>query len=185
MRRTTGIGIVLIALGVLVGGGLLAWTLMSVGDRVDRLVRVDVPGTGSVQLPAGKQVVYAEFDGSVGKREARPRLAIDLDGPSGLLSVDRYGADAIYNLSGRHGRAIATVNVPVAGDYRVSVGVAGGGRTPSTIAIGPTVMGVTGFVLPLVGGILALAGGLVAGILTIVLPRRLRHRASAEVPPTV
>lgn len=184
MARTTWIGTLLIVAGVVAGAVLLGMSLSDVSARVKALDRVPYPAGGTITAEAGGRiVVYAEYPSAVGKGEARPAATIAIEGDAGPVPMGTYDASANYSLEGNNGVAIATADLPGPGSYRVSITPTGDSAGVMRLAIGPSVLSATNFVLPLVGGILLFIGGLVAGVLTIVLPRRRRRRAAAAVTP--
>ena len=104
----------------------------------------------------------------------RSRLPVSTTGSPAptkqTLTVERYRTSLNYELSGRSGRAIGTIEVPTAGQYTItSTG------DPVTIAIGPSVArGIVGLVLAVLAAGAALLALIVTGIVMGV------RRASAR-----
>lgn len=176
--------ILLAVLGLVVAGGVavLVPAALDLGQRVDDLARVDTPGRSTVTLSAGDQVIYVEYpganctgtrrdaDGDVDGCEPVPMPAFDLrvtDSGEQTVPIDRYNSSLTYDLSGRSGRAIGTIDVPADGEYTIAT--TGG---PVTIAIGPSIaQGIVRVVLAAVLAGLAFIGLIVTGIVMVVRRR--------------
>lgn len=132
---------VLVILGVVGAGAFAVSALLAMRSHLDDLPNVEVPGTMSVRLEAGGQVVYYEGN-------AAPSLAdlqVTVTGPDGrTVSVKRYEADLRNDISGdRSIQAMGTFDAERTGTYRIStdgpptlgaIGV-GGSFAPRAIAI--------------------------------------------------
>jgi hypothetical protein len=160
------------AVGAAAVVGAVAWFvsgLAGVGDAVDELSRVPVPGSAVVTLAAGKNAVYYEGRGS-------PAVQLDLqrvDGPP--VTIGPHRDDTTYDAGGHHGRSIAGFTLEESGDYRLTVR----GEAPAGghVAVGKGVGGK--IVSAVVGGLGIFFGGLLLCGLLIILTARAR-RASAR-----
>ena len=171
------LGLLFVAL--LGGFALAVGSFLRFDNDIDNFARADAPGRSTVTLDAGNFVVYAEYPGAncTGVRRASdgdtqgcepvpaPRFDYRVSGANeATLAIARYRTSLNYELSGRSGRAIGTIEVPTAGQYTITAT-----GDPVTIAIGPSVArGIVGLVLAvLIAGaaLLALIGtGIVMGV---------------------
>jgi hypothetical protein len=160
--------------------GAIAWfvfSLVRVGEEVERFVRVPVPGQETVRLEARKYVVY--YEGPNAEVEA-PRFAVGIaDARTGVpLTIAPYGGSLTYAFEGNEGAAAWTVTPPRPGRYAVRTrgpaGIDGSVAFGRSIAwpIARTIVGTFA-----IGGLL-----LAAGVGLIVLTAVRRSRAS-RVPP--
>jgi hypothetical protein len=147
-------------------GGAIAWFVVaftSLGDKVDELHRIEVPGSATIELDAGDKAVYWEGRG------ASPPLRIavlKVDGEA--IDVGPHGGEVTYEVNGHNGTSIAGFEVPEDGRYVVSVE----GRR-GLIAVGDGVGG--RIVSAVVGGLAIFFGGLLlCGLLLILTARRRR-----------
>lgn len=146
--------------------GAIAWVvtgLMGLGDRVQELHRMAVPGQLVAELEAGKQSVYWESGG-----RARVEIAVRrVDGPA--VPVGPHGGEVTYSAGGHSGESIAGFEITDPGRYLMVVD----GRE-GVVAFGPGVGGT--IVRAIVGAIAIFFGGLLlSGLLLIATARRRRR----------
>jgi hypothetical protein len=156
----------LLALASIAGG--VAWFALgfsSLGDKVDELHRVDVPGRAVVELESGKQSIYWEGSG------ASPPMRIAVRSAGGAqVPVGPHGGEVTYDVNGHSGTSVAGFSVDEAGRYEVVVDSDTGG---GVVAVGKGVGGQ--IVKAIVGGLGIFFGGLLlTGALIIVTARRRR-----------
>ena len=147
--------------------GAIGWFvvgLTSLGDKVDDLHRVTVPGQAVVELEAGKQSVYWEGGGAIPPLEITVR---EVDGPA--VEVGPHGGEVTYEVDGRSGTSVAGFEVDDDGRYLV---VVGGDGAQGIVAVGPGVGGQ--IVSAVVGGLAIFFGGLLLCGLVIILTARRR-----------
>lgn len=160
----------LLALLAVAGG--VGWFVMgfsSLGDKVDELHRVDVPGRAVVELEAGKQSAYWE-----GAGDAVPPLQIAvrrIDGPA--IAVGPHGGEVTYDINGRSGTSVAGFAIEEAGPYLVVVDSESG---RGAVAVGKGVGGQ--IVRAIIGGLGIFFGGLLLTGVVIILTARRRRRAT-------
>lgn len=152
---------------VAVAGGV-AWFVLgfsSLGDRVDELDRVDVPGQAVVELESGKQSVYWEGGDVVPPLEISVRR---VDGPQ--VPVGPHGGEVTYDVGSRSGTSVAGFEIEQAGRYRVIVA---SDSASGVVAFG---RGVGGHIVrAVVGGLGIFFGGLLlVGVVIIITARRRR-----------
>jgi hypothetical protein len=154
----------LVAVVAVAGGiGWFVLGLTSLGDKVDDLHRIAVPGQAVVELEAGKQSVYWEGGGTVPPLEIAVR---EVDGPA--VAVGPHGGEVTYEVDGRSGTSVAGFEVDDDGRYLV---VVGGERTQGAVAVGKGVGGQ--IVSAVVGGLGIFFGGLLlCGVVIIITARR-------------
>jgi hypothetical protein len=168
-RGVARAGVALMAVCVVVFIVAILWR--SFGGDYDKYGRVDVPGSGSVELPQGQvDVVFAAqlaTNGSGGALNV-PALSFDLVPPDGVADPsvkEDYGSSVSVN-SSAHIR-VWRMQVPVAGTYAVRTdGDVGGYIDPqltfgagSTVPVWPIIASATLF---LVGLALTLLGAAAA-----------------------
>lgn len=156
----------LLAVGAVAGG--VAWFVLglsSLGDKVDELHRVEVPGQAVVELESGKQAVYWEGGDVVPLLEIAVRR---VDGPP--VPVGPHGGEVTYDVGSRSGTSVAGFEIERAGRYRVIVT---SDSASGVVAVGRGVGGQ--IVRAVVGGIVIFFGGLLlVGVVIIVTARRRR-----------
>jgi hypothetical protein len=187
---------------VLVGGVIGGLTLMVVGfvnlsRLVDDFARIEVVGgEGSDRLVfdrAGRFVLYYEFEsdidgvGFVGADADLPAVieatvrGPGLEGPPLLVRDERN--DFSFSFSGNAGISFASVRIPEAGTYTVTI--ESSETSPFVVSVGPSVFGqLRGYVL---GGLALLGVGVVVGVTAIVVlavKRGRRKRERAQARPT-
>ncbi|MDX6371639.1 MAG: hypothetical protein QOD98_627 [Nocardioidaceae bacterium] len=169
-RRVLGASIALMVLCIVGFVGTLVWH--SFGGDYDKYGRIDVPGSGTVSLPAGEvEIHYAVRLATNGGGGALtvPNLSFSMDGPDGARGVhvtEDIGGTVTVN-SSSHVR-VWKLQVKDAGDYSVTTdGDVGGFIAPqltfgqrSPLPAWPTVVFALGFVIALG---LVLVAGLAAG----------------------
>lgn len=168
-RRASTLGYWLAGLlALLAVAGGVAWFALgfsSLGDRVDELGRISVPGQAIVELESGKQSIYWEGGGSVPALEISVRR---VDGPP--VAVGPHGGEVTYDVNGHSGTSVAGFAVDEAGRYLV---VVGSDNPSGSIAVGKGVGG--HIVRAVVGGLGIFFGGLLfSGVAIIVTARRRR-----------
>jgi hypothetical protein len=194
VRRT------LLLLGALAAVALTALAITVVVDAIDQFsggarigkTRTPVPGQRDATLEERKYVVYYEVDSGFAGGFDKTReivvpaeldLAIRRDGDGPPLPLDDYGGDFEVSSGGRTAQAWRTVEVPRAGNYRISAGPEVRAAAPAIVLGRP----VSGRVLRLVFGIAALLAGLGLGGLVgaIAVGLRLRARSQPVTPPAL
>ncbi|AFU06054.1 hypothetical protein [Nocardia brasiliensis] len=160
------LGALLIALGVLGGAALAVGSFTQVSGRVDDFQRIEVPGSGAVQLSeTGGYTVYFEYSGAseaIFGGEVNVRIA---DPGGAPVQLRRYDSDVTYSFGKREGRAALSFDAAVPGTYQVTI--QGDPGTSATAAIGRGLG--TSFVGTLLGGIALGVGGLLLGLAVVIV----------------
>lgn len=175
-KRPSALGYWVAAMvGVAAVAGAVVWFVAgigSIGDAVDDLQRIPVPGTRTVPLEAGKNAVYLE-DGDAGSG-----VTITIRKVGGAaVDVGPHGGDTTYDVGGHHGVSVAGFALDDDGDYAVGVDGEGG-----TAAVGKGIGG--HIVSAVVGGLGLFFGGLLLCGLLILLTARARRVPTAPPAPT-
>lgn len=143
----------LIVVPVLLGVGGAVQSARRLGATIDAMVRVEVPGTREVDLPAGDLTIYAE--GRV------DNLSCTLADASGSpIALHRPNGNTSYTWGGRHGEAVLDFTSPHAGRYVLTCTPGEDTRFFTRFAIG------RGLGWPIVGLVASLLGGLFGAGLT-------------------
>ena len=159
-KRASTLGYWLAGLvGLAAVAGAIAWFVLGftgLGDRVDDLERVPIPGSAVVTLEQGKNAVYYEGRGD-------PSLQIRLRALDGIdVVVGPHGGDVTYDVNGHSGRSVAGFTLERSGDYELSVDGPRG-----VLAVGKGVGG--RIVSAILGGLGIFFGGLLlCGVLIIL-----------------
>jgi hypothetical protein len=167
---------------LVLGGALGAFLLLTVGafgflGRIDHLARIEVPGARSVHLDRGTVTVFDEPSSGSAVAPATIQVTVTPVGGGRSLTVGPPRHAERYLIEGRNGVAIAAIDVPSAGSYRVEVQ----GPPASRVAIGPsprrhlTDFGVAALVVVVLG-----VGG---GIVVLVFTRRRRRDSMSKWLP--
>jgi hypothetical protein len=162
-------------LGIGIGIWWFVHGFTTLGDKVERLERVPVPGQRTVTLSEGAQSIY--FESGDGQDVAVPELRIRIvpEGGGAPLAVRNHDGSATYSIDGYDGQSVYGFDAPREGRYTVKVSA----RTESlpaspVLALGE---GIGGHILGIVlGGLGFIFGGLLAagGWLIAVAVRRRR-----------
>src|SRR5690349_8884213 len=106
-RRTTIIGLVLLAIGVPLGIALIIVAVGSTARRVESLRRIAPSGRAELTFDQpGSSTVYAETDHVVGKSSPKPAIEVSIANTTGARATSRpYDSQTTYNLSGHSGIA--------------------------------------------------------------------------------
>lgn len=177
-----GAGILVIIAGVIsaIVVGISGFTDMS--DTVDGFQRVEVPGSGDVQLAANHDyTVYLEYSGATDS-DVPGQVRGRLTDPSGqVVDWQPYSSSVTYQFGHREGRAEFSFHATQSGTYHLEseggpdVTIAVGGGLGSSIA--GTIL--TAFVI--VG--LSLLLGVLAIVVVLVLRSRSRRTPAPAVAP--
>ena len=177
--------------GVLIAGaciGAALWAVLAFFgyiDQVNSFQRMTVPGTAIVHVtqPATR-VLYYE---STGPAPSLAQLGLHVTGPAGnAVTVTPYSGDLRYDVPPvnptRTGKAIASFEATVLGNYTISASTATGTGTSGTIAIGSDLLWDAA---PHIIGIIAVfLAGTGAGLTLIIITavRRSSARRLAAAP---
>jgi hypothetical protein len=172
------VGGALVGVGVLVGALLLGLAVShsigefrDLGDDVDAMDRISVPGEGVVTIDgAGDRVIYVEGGGGAAPIAtlSPTEVTVESTAPDSTpIPVRNVSVSETYDLSGHSGRAALEFTVDEPGDYRIAVEEAPSSVT--NVAVGPhlDLIGPIGsifvavFVPAGVGGVLVIAGAVV------------------------
>jgi hypothetical protein len=184
------------SLGYWIGGALIAaacigaviWAVLAFfgyTDQVNSFQRMTVPGTATVHItqPATR-VLYYE---STGPAPSLAQLGLHVPGPAGnAVTVTPYSGDLRYDVPPvnptRTGKAIASFDATVPGNYTISASTGTGTGTSGTIAIGSDLLWDAA---PHIIGIIAVfLAGTGAGLTLIIITavRRSSARRLAAAP---
>jgi hypothetical protein len=172
---------------IIVVAGLIAIAWFGLGfsrfsDRVEDFQRVPANGSGEVTLDdAGGYVIYFEGPGaSDGDVPAGQAQLTPVDGGD-PVPLESYESDFTYDISGRSGLAVLTVDIEQPGTYLLESEVEGDGE----LAVGKSVANtlVTSVVGALAVGGLGFVTGVVVLIVTAVRRRGSRTRNAPWIPP--
>jgi len=164
------IGYVLGVGAVVLGLGLAALILVRTLQRVEELPSLAMPGSGTVELPAGSVTGYGEStSGSVGVAAISARCDAS-DAHGAPLEVSRPAAHVSYRVGGRDGLSLLELELPVAGPVTIRCETA----TPFRLVFG---VGVGSGIVAAVASVL---GGLTLGVLLLVFTWRRRQQARAR-----
>ncbi|MFC6010417.1 hypothetical protein [Nocardia lasii] len=173
------VGALVIVLGVIsaVAVGVTGFVRMS-GD-IDSFQRVEVPGSGELDLDAGDYTIYFEYPGasSAGTPES---VWVALTDPAGEeVLIEDYSSRQTYGLGGHEGRAIFTFRVDESGVYTLDTE----GGPNITVAVGHSLgSSIVGTVLiALAIGLISVFVGL-AILLTAVIRRSRARRKLTRGP---
>ena len=161
--------------------GLAIWWVaagfMNFTDEVDGFERIPIPGAAVLQLESGKSAVYHEARSTGGDRTA-PGLNLSVRNLQGERApkISRYGASVTYDVNGRSGIAVWTVDAPEAGRYRVRVTSPSSEAAGTEIAVGRPIG--SRIVRIVVGGAAIFVLGAGIGTAAIVLTAVRRRRAA-------
>jgi hypothetical protein len=164
-----------IALVAAILGGVGAFAIfmyMAIGgtDDADRYGRISLPGRGTVDLPEGKVALYYEERVTLGENDS-------LDVPDGLRVTARREVTVrsekviqnAVNLDGRSLREFAKLEIPAAGEYRVSARSRQPGSNRPAVTFGKSQLENLGTAGILAGGILGT--GLLVALASLLLGR--------------
>ncbi len=200
--RTTGywVGGALVGVGFLVGALLLGLAVShsigefrDLGDDVDAMDRISVPGEGVVTIDgAGDRVIYVEGGGGAAPIATLSPTEVTVESiapDSTPIPVRNVSVSETYDLSGHSGRAALEFTVDEPGDYRIAVEEAPSWVT--NVAVGPhlDLIGPIGsifvavFVPAGVGGVLVLAGAVVLIVTGVRRSAAQRQARVAAAPP--
>ena len=157
----------LIAVPVLLGTIGVIYSSRNLGSTIDQMLRVDMPGTHEVDLPAGDLTVYAEgqFAGlTCGVTDAATGEPLQVRRPSGHTT---------YNWGSRSGESVLAFTTPRAGRYAMTCTSTGGEHYATRLAIGGGMWG------PIIGLVVATLGGMFGAGLTAVGVWLWRRRSPA------
>jgi hypothetical protein len=162
----------LVALAVLVVGlAVAAIAMWRLYQRVEGFARIEMPGEGTVNLPAGDLVVYAE--GVPGLIEDFSTRCEAADATDAVLPFGSKTGSTNYTLGGRSGTSILELDVPKAGPVTIRCT----SDRPFVLAIGPGLgLGIA------VAGLSAIVG--VFGALGIAFRTWRRRRRERRAVPT-
>jgi hypothetical protein len=141
-------------------------------DRIEQFPRIDVPGSGSVQLAAGEYVLYYEGRGGP---PVDLSIAVSRDGVEVETGV--YVGDLRYDApDGLVGQATRTFRARSAGHYTIDVNGAVGRRAALAVGEGLPTATIATVLAALLVIALSLGGGLVVLIVTGVRRARATSR---------
>lgn len=119
----------LIVVPLLLGALGTFYSARRVSATIDDMVRVEVPGTREVELPAGDLIIYAE-----GRADDLSCTLTDASGSP--IALHRPNGRTTYSWSGRHGEAVLTFTSPRAGRYLLTCPAGADTRFFTRFAIG-------------------------------------------------
>lgn len=175
------VGAAIVVIGIGVGIAMIVGAVQSSLQAVDDYARVPVPGTEVVTLEEGQLTIYAEYRSSgywYGGPDPYVRIYEARTGDE-LTWYPTYSSST-YELGGRHGMSIGTVDVPADGRYEVVVEE--GTSSASAVAIGEEVA--FGAVAGVFGGIGVAALGVLIGTVAMIVVGVRRGRAKRAQRPT-
>ncbi|MEP7203834.1 MAG: hypothetical protein ABI894_14560 [Ilumatobacteraceae bacterium] len=187
-------GIILLMVGILGGGAIVAKGMANYKDAVKSLARAPVGCTTTLVFdkPA-TYTVYVETKGKLGELsgdcEANggsythpgaklPKVSMTLLDSNGDEVTLQRGVTAEYDVDGYEATAVRTVRIPEAGTYRLNVE---SDESDFAVAIGKNPKDDNDLML-LIGGSVAL-GGLVLGLLLFLLGLRRRRPDPSQIRP--
>ncbi|HEX8648003.1 MAG TPA: hypothetical protein VF715_14005 [Thermoleophilaceae bacterium] len=155
-------------------------------DEADKYGRIDLPGSGAIELPEGRVALYYEEHVTLSENES-------LDVPSGLRVVARRENEVVksqktvhnaVNTTGRSLREFAKLEIPRAGRYRVSARSSSPGGNDPGVTLGKGQLEGLGGVALAAGGIEG--GSLLLALLVLLAGRRgyAGERSSFPVEPS-
>lgn len=120
-----GVAGVLAVAAIAIGVVLIVVGIVEYDDRIEDFQRVPAPGSGTLTfLDDGGYTAYFELPYDC-EAPCAPDLAIHLEPIDGVTSggveVDDYDGTFTYDNEGRHGEAVATLDIPEPGRYRIQV----------------------------------------------------------------
>ena len=169
------------------GGGLGAIVWFAVGfirfsDRIDDFQRVPTNGQGEVTFDeAGGYVIHFEGPGASDGEIPSGQAQLTPVGGGEPVPLETYESDFTYDLNGRAGVAVLTVDIVEPGTYLLESESEGEGE----LAVGRSVAGtlVTGIVGGLALGGFGLVVGVIVLIVTAVRRRGARPKNAPWIPP--
>ena len=154
--------------------------------EADKYGRIDLPGSGQIELPEGRVALYYEERVTLSENDS-------LDLPSGLRVVARRENEVVrsqktvqnaVNTTGRSLREFAKLEIPRAGRWKVTARSSSRGSNNPGVTLGRGQLEGIGGTAVLVGGIEA--GSLLLALLVLLMGRRgyEGERSSFPVPPS-
>ena len=172
-------------IGTAAATALFIVSMVAGAGEADEYGRVKLPGKGTVELPEGKVALYYEERVTLNENES-------LDLPDGLRVVARReetvksekAIQNAVNLQGRSLREWGKLEIPQAGEYRVTVRSSSPGSNRPAITFGKSQLEGLGKTALLCGAIEG--GGLLLALILLLLGRRgyEGERSSFPVPAT-
>lgn len=180
------IALVLAIVGSSIAIAIFVFKMVEGAGEADKYGRIDLPGSGQIELPEGRVALYYEEHVTLNENDS-------LDLPSGLRVVARRENEVVrsqktvqnaVNTSGRSLREFAKLEIPRAGRWKVTARSSSQGSHDPGVTFGRGQLEGIGETAVLVGGIEA--GSLLLALLVLLMGRRgyEGERSSFPVPPS-
>lgn len=157
------LGITVGVAGICLAIGIGVATFTAFVDHINDFVRIDVPGTETVTLDAGKYIVFLEYPGAGDDFSTTPSVDFNITDPDGdPVAIASFFGSQTYNADSHEGEALFTFTAQESGRYTVS-----SEGEFATIAIGEGLFG--GLFAGIAGAAASAFIGVVAALVIMII----------------